>query len=220
MLGWTDDVAHRHVEIALAHPIKLIANALGIAAEGRHRPRPRAGREGRRARGQGSARGAARQQRGRRRHRAGLRGGRTHRRDRDDGARTGGGRRDRARTGARGGRHRHRPADRRRARRSARRACGSARCGSRPRRATRAPRCRRPTSRRRRPTRCGRVVTRESPRGMLRNAWTDAWADPDGPGPLGMPLQNILTSEANARIARLEPEGSRVRCRSARSSAA
>ena len=27
--GWTDDVAHRHVEIALAHPIALIANALG-----------------------------------------------------------------------------------------------------------------------------------------------------------------------------------------------
>jgi NAD(P)H-dependent flavin oxidoreductase YrpB (nitropropane dioxygenase family) len=37
---------------------------------------------------------------------------------------------------------------------------------------------------------------------MLRNQWTDAWADPNGPGPLGMPLQNILTSEANARIAR------------------
>jgi NAD(P)H-dependent flavin oxidoreductase YrpB (nitropropane dioxygenase family) len=37
---------------------------------------------------------------------------------------------------------------------------------------------------------------------MVRNAWTDAWADPDGPGPLGMPLQNILTSEANARITR------------------
>jgi NAD(P)H-dependent flavin oxidoreductase YrpB (nitropropane dioxygenase family) len=36
----------------------------------------------------------------------------------------------------------------------------------------------------------------------LRNQWTDAWADPEGPGPLGMPLQNILTSEANARIAR------------------
>ena len=29
VLGWTDDVAHRHVEIALSHPIKLIANALG-----------------------------------------------------------------------------------------------------------------------------------------------------------------------------------------------
>src|SRR6195952_3920298 len=29
VLGWTDDVAHRHVEIALAHPIALIANALG-----------------------------------------------------------------------------------------------------------------------------------------------------------------------------------------------
>jgi NAD(P)H-dependent flavin oxidoreductase YrpB (nitropropane dioxygenase family) len=40
------------------------------------------------------------------------------------------------------------------------------------------------------------------PARMVRNAWTDAWADPDGPGPLGMPLQNILTSEANARIAR------------------
>jgi NAD(P)H-dependent flavin oxidoreductase YrpB (nitropropane dioxygenase family) len=40
------------------------------------------------------------------------------------------------------------------------------------------------------------------PARMLRNAWTDAWEDPEGPGPLGMPLQNILTSEANARIAR------------------
>jgi NAD(P)H-dependent flavin oxidoreductase YrpB (nitropropane dioxygenase family) len=40
------------------------------------------------------------------------------------------------------------------------------------------------------------------PARMLRNAWTDAWAGDEGPGPLGMPLQNILTSEANARIAR------------------
>ncbi len=40
------------------------------------------------------------------------------------------------------------------------------------------------------------------PARMLRNAWTDAWDDPEGPGPLGMPLQNILTSEANDRIAR------------------
>ena len=40
------------------------------------------------------------------------------------------------------------------------------------------------------------------PARMLRNQWTDAWADPEGPGPLGMPLQNILTSDANARIAR------------------
>src|SRR5262249_37728068 len=40
------------------------------------------------------------------------------------------------------------------------------------------------------------------PARMLRNEWPDAWAAPDGPGPLGMPLQNILTSEANARIAR------------------
>jgi NAD(P)H-dependent flavin oxidoreductase YrpB (nitropropane dioxygenase family) len=40
------------------------------------------------------------------------------------------------------------------------------------------------------------------PARALRNTWTDAWEDPNGPGPLGMPLQNILTAEANARIAR------------------
>jgi NAD(P)H-dependent flavin oxidoreductase YrpB (nitropropane dioxygenase family) len=42
------------------------------------------------------------------------------------------------------------------------------------------------------------------PARMLRNKWTEAWEDPAGPGPLGMPLQNILTSEANARIARAQ----------------
>jgi len=46
------------------------------------------------------------------------------------------------------------------------------------------------------------LLQRASRRRMCGNAWTDAWADPNGPGPLGMPLQNILTSEANARIAR------------------
>lgn len=40
------------------------------------------------------------------------------------------------------------------------------------------------------------------PARMLRNEWTEAWDDPEGPGPLGMPLQNILTSEANTRIIR------------------
>jgi len=40
------------------------------------------------------------------------------------------------------------------------------------------------------------------PARQLRSVWTDAWSDPNGPGPLGMPLQNILTAEANARIAR------------------
>jgi NAD(P)H-dependent flavin oxidoreductase YrpB (nitropropane dioxygenase family) len=40
------------------------------------------------------------------------------------------------------------------------------------------------------------------PARALRNAWTEAWEDPNGPGTLGMPLQNILTAEANARIAR------------------
>ena len=40
------------------------------------------------------------------------------------------------------------------------------------------------------------------PARMVRNAWTDAWELANGPGALGMPLQNILTSEANARIRR------------------
>jgi len=40
------------------------------------------------------------------------------------------------------------------------------------------------------------------PARMLRSAWTDAWEDPGSPGALGMPLQNILTADANARIAR------------------
>ncbi|HEY3831367.1 MAG TPA: nitronate monooxygenase family protein [Acidimicrobiia bacterium] len=40
------------------------------------------------------------------------------------------------------------------------------------------------------------------PARMVRNAWTEAWEPANGPGALGMPLQNILTSEANSRIAR------------------
>ncbi|NIR38573.1 MAG: nitronate monooxygenase, partial [Actinobacteria bacterium] len=40
------------------------------------------------------------------------------------------------------------------------------------------------------------------PARMLRNEWTEAWEPDHGPGALGMPLQNILTSEANTRIAR------------------
>jgi NAD(P)H-dependent flavin oxidoreductase YrpB (nitropropane dioxygenase family) len=34
---------------------------------------------------------------------------------------------------------------------------------------------------------------------MLRNDWTDAWEGPDSPGPLGMPLQFMVTGEAVAR---------------------
>ncbi|MFY9615927.1 MAG: nitronate monooxygenase, partial [Candidatus Dormiibacterota bacterium] len=33
-------------------------------------------------------------------------------------------------------------------------------------------------------------------------AWTDAWDDPNGPGPLPMPLQFMLTAEAQHRIGR------------------
>ncbi|HEX4701238.1 MAG TPA: nitronate monooxygenase family protein [Pseudonocardiaceae bacterium] len=39
------------------------------------------------------------------------------------------------------------------------------------------------------------------PARLLRTKWTDAWAAPDAPAPLPMPLQNILVSEAHRRIA-------------------
>ena len=40
------------------------------------------------------------------------------------------------------------------------------------------------------------------PARLLRTAWTEAWDDPAGPGPLPMPLQFMLTAEAQARIGR------------------
>jgi NAD(P)H-dependent flavin oxidoreductase YrpB (nitropropane dioxygenase family) len=40
------------------------------------------------------------------------------------------------------------------------------------------------------------------PARQLRTPWTDAWDDPNGPGPLPMPLQFMLTAEAQARIGR------------------
>ncbi|NGO70733.1 NAD(P)H-dependent flavin oxidoreductase [Streptomyces boncukensis] len=44
------------------------------------------------------------------------------------------------------------------------------------------------------------------PARQLRTAWTDAWDDAEGPGPLPMPLQGLLVAEANARIQRWEVE--------------
>jgi NAD(P)H-dependent flavin oxidoreductase YrpB (nitropropane dioxygenase family) len=41
------------------------------------------------------------------------------------------------------------------------------------------------------------------PARMLRTAWTDEWERPDGPGPLPMPLQPMLVSEAMGRIHRV-----------------
>jgi NAD(P)H-dependent flavin oxidoreductase YrpB (nitropropane dioxygenase family) len=34
---------------------------------------------------------------------------------------------------------------------------------------------------------------------VLRNEWTDAWEGPDSPGPLGMPLQFMVTMDAVQR---------------------
>jgi NAD(P)H-dependent flavin oxidoreductase YrpB (nitropropane dioxygenase family) len=41
------------------------------------------------------------------------------------------------------------------------------------------------------------------PARMLRTAWTDAWEDPDGLGPLPMPMQPLLVGPALARIGRV-----------------
>jgi len=40
------------------------------------------------------------------------------------------------------------------------------------------------------------------PARLLRNRWTDAWEQPGAPEPLGMPLQNLLVSEAHQRLMR------------------
>jgi NAD(P)H-dependent flavin oxidoreductase YrpB (nitropropane dioxygenase family) len=40
------------------------------------------------------------------------------------------------------------------------------------------------------------------PARLLKTRWTQAWAAPDAPAPLPMPLQNLLVSEAHERIAR------------------
>jgi NAD(P)H-dependent flavin oxidoreductase YrpB (nitropropane dioxygenase family) len=42
------------------------------------------------------------------------------------------------------------------------------------------------------------------PARMLRTAWTEAWEGPDSPGPLPMPLQYMLISEAQRRIAKYQ----------------
>ena len=49
------------------------------------------------------------------------------------------------------------------------------------------------------------------PARQLRSSWTDEWADPANPDPLGMPLQMVLVGEAERRIARTAHtnEGSR-----------
>jgi len=40
------------------------------------------------------------------------------------------------------------------------------------------------------------------PARLLRSRWTDAWSRPDAPEPLPMPLQNLLVSEAHDRLMR------------------
>jgi NAD(P)H-dependent flavin oxidoreductase YrpB (nitropropane dioxygenase family) len=40
------------------------------------------------------------------------------------------------------------------------------------------------------------------PARLLKNRWTQAWAEPDAPEPLPMPLQNLLVSQAHLRMMR------------------
>lgn len=46
-----------------------------------------------------------------------------------------------------------------------------------------------------------RVYTGKPAR-LLKTRWTDAWSQPDAPEPLPMPLQNLLVSEAHYRLSR------------------
>jgi NAD(P)H-dependent flavin oxidoreductase YrpB (nitropropane dioxygenase family) len=48
-----------------------------------------------------------------------------------------------------------------------------------------------------------RVYTGKPAR-LLKTGWTQAWAAPDAPDPLPMPLQNLLVSEAHQRMARAD----------------
>ena len=210
VLGWTDDVAHQHVEIALAHPIKLIANALGSppkdvidqAHEHGVKVAALAGKPcTRRAHVNNGVDIIVAQG-----YEAGGHTGEIV----DDGARARGRRRGRAGCrcsppAASAAVARSRPRSR-----SARRACGSARSGSRRPRATRARRCSETLPR--------RDVGRHGPLAPLhRQAGAHAAQRVDRRvGRTGMararsmPLQNILTSEANARIARVRTQGPRV----------
>jgi NAD(P)H-dependent flavin oxidoreductase YrpB (nitropropane dioxygenase family) len=45
------------------------------------------------------------------------------------------------------------------------------------------------------------------PARQLRSAWTDAWEQPDSPGPLPMPLQGMLSEPAMARVNRAAEAG-------------
>lgn len=47
-----------------------------------------------------------------------------------------------------------------------------------------------------------RKIYTGKPARLLKTRWTEAWTAPDAPAPLPMPLQNILVSEAHERIAR------------------
>jgi NAD(P)H-dependent flavin oxidoreductase YrpB (nitropropane dioxygenase family) len=40
------------------------------------------------------------------------------------------------------------------------------------------------------------------PARLLKNSWTNAWDEPDAPAPLPMPLQNLLVAEAHQRLMR------------------
>lgn len=50
------------------------------------------------------------------------------------------------------------------------------------------------------------------PARQLRSAWTDAWERPDSPGPLPMPLQPLLVESARRRITRAAAAGSPGAC--------
>ena len=209
VLGWLHSVARQHVEVALAHPARLIANALGppppdVIASAHERGMLVAALAG--------TAGHARRQVGERRgHRGGpgLRGGRAHRRDRQHGAHPRGRRRGRRpgpkRAGARRGRHRLRPPDRGGARAGGGRrldGLGLARHAGVRADDLGAPRSPQAVLAATSSDTVRSRIFSGKPARLLKNRWTDAWEQPGAPEPLGMPLQNLLVSEAHQRLIR------------------
>ena len=210
VLGWLHSVARSHVEVALKHPIKLIANALGSPPKDVIDQAHAAGVPVAALAGQRQARAAPRRERRRHRRRAGLRGRRAHRRDRRrwccgrksstplDGRTS---RCSPPAASAPGGRSRRRS-------RSARQGVwmGSAflTVGRvRPRRAHASRHVGDPAGaagRRHRVDTVRRRIYTGKPARLLKSRWTDAWDAEDAPEPLPMPLQNILVSEAHQRM--------------------
>jgi len=194
LLGWTDATARPQVEVALKHPIALLANALG--------PPPADVVEQAHEHGVKVAGLASNALHARKQVEVGVdiivaqgtRGGRPHRRRRHDGPHPRGRRRRRPRhSGARCGRHRPRTSD----------GGEGVWTGSIWLTVDEADTPEASRDKLLAATSRDTVRSRSwtgKPARMLKTAWTDAWESPESPGTLPMTMQFVLISDALRRI--------------------